>query len=347
MLHQIDHLPPQLLDCHPKALADFLPGPTLMQLRGRRAQPLFISLLLHGNEFTGLLALQQLLQKYHNSELPRDVIVFIGNVSAARQGLRRLDGQPDYNRVWPGAEQHLLHNPEARMMQEIVDFVSKQALFASVDIHNNTGLNPHYACINVLDHRFLQLATLFGRTVVYFLRPRGVQSMALAKLCPAVTLECGRPGEPNGVSHTMEYLDACLHLSEIPAHSVAEHDIDLFHTVAQVKINDDISFSFREQDADVIFNDDIDRLNFRELPGGTTLGIVRSIDRKLICARDEQGVDVTDRYLSSFDHRLVLTRQVMPSMLTLDERVIRQDCLCYFMERLTLEAVPAHGPKLY
>ena len=28
---------------------------------------------------------------------------------------------------------------------------------------------------------------------------------------------------------------------------------------------------------------------------------------------------------------------VMPAMLTLDERVIRQDCLCYFMERLVYE----------
>jgi hypothetical protein len=209
-----------------------------------------------------------------------------------------------------------------------------------VDIHNNTGLNPHYACVNVLDHQFLQLATLFGRTVVYFLRPRGVQSMALATLCPAVTLECGRPGEPNGLRHAVEYLDACLHLSEIPKHPVAEHDIDLFHTVAQVKVNEDTSFSFREEEADVIFNDDIDRLNFRELPGGTSLGMVRNIGRKLFSARDEHGLDVTDRYLGNIDQRLVLNRPVMPSMLTLDERVIRQDCLCYFMERMTLEAVP-------
>jgi succinylglutamate desuccinylase len=342
MLHQIDHLPSKLLDCHSRALAAFLPGPTLMHLRGRRAQPLFISILLHGNEYTGLLALQQLLQKYKDLELPRNVSVFIGNVSAARQGLRHLDDQPDYNRVWPGAEEHLLLSPEARMMQEVVDIVSKRALFASVDIHNNTGFNPHYACVNVLDHQFLQLATLFGRTVVYFLRPRGVQSMALAKLCPAVTLECGKPGEPNGVDHVADYLDACLHLSEIPQHHVAEHDINLFHTVAQVKINAGISFSFREQYADVVFNDDIDRLNFRELPEGTTLGVVRNVDRKLFSARDEQGVDVTDRYLSSsINHRLVLNRPVMPSMLTLDERVIHQDCLCYFMERLTLETVPS------
>jgi hypothetical protein len=30
----------------------------------------------------------------------------------------------------------------------------------------------------------------------------------------------------------------------------------------------------------------------------------------------------------------VLTKCLMPAMLTRDERVIRQDCLCYLMERL-------------
>jgi len=117
-------------------------------------------------------------------------------------------------------------------------------LFASVDVHNNTGLNPHYACVNRVDDRFFQLATLFGRTVVYFIRPRGVQSMALAELCPAVTLECGQVGQSLGVAHATDFLDACLHLAEIPDHPVAAHDMDLFHTVAVVRIPDGVPFGF-------------------------------------------------------------------------------------------------------
>ena len=35
---------------------------------------------------------------------------------------------------------------------------------------------------------------------------------------------------------------------------------------------------------------------------------------------------------------LRLQRAAMPPMLTLDERVVRQDCLCYLMERLPLPA---------
>jgi hypothetical protein len=33
---------------------------------------------------------------------------------------------------------------------------------------------------------------LFSRTVVYFQQPFGVQSAALATICPAVAVECGR-----------------------------------------------------------------------------------------------------------------------------------------------------------
>jgi hypothetical protein len=36
------------------------------------------------------------------------------------------------------------------------------------------------------------LARLFSRPVVYFERPVGVQSAALAKICPAVTRPCCR-----------------------------------------------------------------------------------------------------------------------------------------------------------
>jgi succinylglutamate desuccinylase len=89
-----------------------LPGPALIHLPGRRIPPLFVSVLLHGNEDTGWLAAQSVLKKYATVELPRALSLFIGNVEAARTGLRRLDGQPDYNRVWPGSEE--AHPPKRR-----------------------------------------------------------------------------------------------------------------------------------------------------------------------------------------------------------------------------------------
>ncbi len=343
MLTQIDYCPPELLDCPATALHHHFPGPTLIHLQGRRQKPLFISVLLHGNEITGLLAVQTLLKKYLWKELPRSLSIFIGNISAAREGLRRLNNQPDYNRIWPGGTH--LQSPEAEMMQKVVDVMAAREVFASVDIHNNTGLNPHYACVNVLDHRYLQLATLFSRTVVYFIQPRGVQSLAFARLCPAVTLECGKPGEERGLKHAIDYLDACVHLSEIPRHPVVDHDIHLFHTVAQVKLVEEVTFSFEDEDVDIVFSDDLDHLNFREIPAGTVFGTVRENDKKVLAVTNENGFDVTSTYVEVTEGRLAISKSLMPSMLTLDDRVIRQDCLCYLMERLSLDAVPIRNAK--
>ncbi len=339
MLTELDLIPDGLLDVEATELWRHIDGPTLIHLKGRREPALFVSILMHGNEIVGWQAVRELLRGYAGADLTRSLSLFIGNVAAAAQGLRHLEGQSDYNRIWPGSE--LPVTPEHRMMQSVVDIMGRRGVFASVDIHNNTGLNPHYACVNVMDNRFLHLATLFSRTVVYFLRPKGVQSMAMARLCPAVTLECGKVGQVHGVVHARDYLQACMHLSGHPQHSVAAPDIDLFHTVAQVKVPQDISFGFDEPEVDLQLALDLDHLNFRELPPGTSLGRVRNGNAIAVEVRDERGRVVRDQFFRLEDDELRIRVPVMPSMLTKDRQVIRQDCLCYLMERYNTQVPSA------
>lgn len=333
MLNILHHLPAGLLTADVTQLHELLGGPTLIHLEGRRTPALFVSVLLHGNETSGFLALQKLLQQYQDKSLPRAMSIFIGNTEAARFGQRRLDNQPDYNRIWPGGI--VEDTPEHQMVQQVFDIMHEQTIFASIDLHNNTGLNPHYACINRLDRQYLHLATLFNRTVVYFTKPTGVQSLAFAELGPAVTLECGQVGQQLAVNHALDYLHACLHLSEIPDHAVAEHDIDLFHTVAVVKIPTHIRFGFTDENVDVRFSPDMDHFNFRELPIGTYLATVSDGISQPFDTRDEHGREVSDRFFQVQDGQLLTTIPVMPSMLTLNTEVIRQDCLCYLMERIS------------
>jgi hypothetical protein len=307
-----------------------------MHLPGRRPQPLFITVLAHGNEGTGYYAVQALLQRYRDQELPRALSIFFANVTAASQKLRFLDGQADFNRVWPGTENP--DAPEAAMMQQVVDSMRQRGAFASIDIHNNTGINPHYACINRVDNQFLHLASLFSRTVVYFIRPLGVQSMAMSCVCPAVTIECGKPDHEYGLEHARDYIDACLHLNELPGHPVPSHDIELFHTVATVKVPEELSFGFDEESVDLRLIGNIDHLNFRELPAGTRLGRLRPGASATLDVRDENGQPIHDHYFAIEGDTLVTRRPVMPSMFTLDKRIIRQDCLGYLMERLLPES---------
>jgi len=328
-------LPEGFLRASATQLHRILPGPTLIHLPGRRTEPLFVSVLLHGNEDTGLKAIQSLLADYRDRVLPRAMSVFVGNVRAAAQGQRHLEGQPDYNRVWPGTETSGLL--EHAMMQDVVAQMRSQHVFASIDIHNNTGINPHYGCVNRLDAPFLHLATLFSRIVVYFKRPLGVQAAAFAPVCPAVTVECGKPGNLGSEAHAAAFLEAALHLDHFPEQPVPAHDLALYHTVATVKVAHEVRFAFGGGDAQVWFEPDLDRMNFRDLPAGTRLAKVAADCRQPLLVLDEDGSEVAERYFEIRGGELRTRHPVMPSMLTLNEQVIRQDCLCYLMERLAYE----------
>jgi hypothetical protein len=115
---------------------------------------------------------------------------------------------------------------------------------------------------------------------------------------------------------------------------VASHDVELFHTVATVKIPEQVSFSFDDQAGDLHLLSNIDHLNFRELPSGTQLGWLQDGTTLQLDVRDDNDQDVRDRYFAVTDNRLVTARPLMPSMFTLDKDIIRQDCLGYLMERL-------------
>jgi succinylglutamate desuccinylase len=334
LLSERDDLPASLLAVDAPGLHAQLGGPTLFHLPGRREPTLFVSVLMHGNETGGWDAVRALLRDClvaDGYDLPRSLSLFVGNTEAAAHGVRHLPEQPDYNRVWPGSETR--GTPEHALMEEVLSRMADREVFASIDVHNNTGINPHYACVNVLEHRSLHLAALFGRTVVYFVRPRGVASMALAAIGPSVTLECGKVGQHHGVDHAVDYLRACLQLSEIPDHPVAAHDIDLYHTVAVVRVAPGHSFGFGPGSEPIRFPRQLDSMNFRELPVGSLMaecgpGLAYPLD-----VRDETDQPVFERYFAMEEDRLVTRVPVMPSMLTCDPEVIRQDCLCYLMER--------------
>ena len=334
LLSELDEMPLSLLETAADGLHDVLGGPTLFHLKGQREPALFICVLMHGNETSGWDAIRKVLLDHLDNDglrLPRSLSLFIGNTAAAQLGVRHLPDQPDYNRVWPGSETH--GTPEHELMKSVMDSMADREIFASIDLHNNTGLNPHYACVNVLEHQSLHLAALFGRTVVYFVRPRGVASMAMAALGPSVTLECGKVGQEHGVEHATDYLRACLHLSAIPSHAVPTHDIDLYHTVAVVRVPPERPFTFGDQDGAIRFPRDLDKMNFRELPVGSLIAECPSEPDLPLDVRDEQDRQVAEQYFMLEDGRLVTRVPVMPSMLTCDPEVIRQDCLCYLMER--------------
>lgn len=336
-LHYRDDLPQGFLDCAAQDLWRLFDGPTLIRLPGRRAPPLFVSILLHGNEHSGLAAVQQVLRHRLPQGLPRSLMLLVGNVAAAREGVRRLDGQPDYNRVWPGAVDHA-GSPEAGAMAEACAAVLRAGAFAAIDLHNNSGLNPHYSVVCELDPRNLTLATLLSRTAVWFRGLPGTQTTAFAGKLPAIAAECGQPGPPANAAAAARLVDGALELAEFPAHPVRRQDIDLYHSLAVVRVREGVEMSFAGEPAELRFDPALDHLNFRELDAGAAFG--ETAHPMPLAVTAEDGSDATDAFFANEAGVLRLRRAAMPAMLTRDARIVRQDCLCYLMERVPAGLLP-------
>jgi len=339
-LPQFDGFPEALLETSATELWRLLPGAALFRIPGRRREPLFLTVLQHGNEDTGWRAAQAVLRRYRGSRLGRSLLLFVGNVAAARENVRTLPHQDDFNRCWPGTARP--DRPLARMLRDVVEMVRRAAPFASVDIHNNSGYNPHYACVSSLKESHLQLARLFSRTVVHFEQPLGVQSAALAQVCPAVAVECGRAGEPASVAHATEFIESVLALEHFPEHMVPASDLDLMATRAIVKIPAAASFSYDGSDADFRLRADLDHLNFSELDPGTLFG---HLGRAGTCRFEVEAAgaygDADTGAGPYFDYaggEVRLAQRAIPAMLTLDPRAVRLDCLGYLMRRIARAA---------
>ena len=65
-LHTFESIPQGFLDTPVNAMHRVLPGPSLIHIAGKAHPPLFIATLLHGNEPTGIAAVQRLLKKYND-----------------------------------------------------------------------------------------------------------------------------------------------------------------------------------------------------------------------------------------------------------------------------------------
>ncbi|MFU8816640.1 MAG: succinylglutamate desuccinylase/aspartoacylase family protein [Pseudomonadales bacterium] len=328
-LRRFQHAPPGLAECAATELAGFLGGPALVHVQGRRDPPLLVSVLLHGNEQSGWNGVRRLLDRA--VELPRSLLLFIGNVAAAAANLRTLPHQQDYNRIWRGAS-----GAEGALAREVLDLLTHRPLFAALDLHNNTGHNPHYSVLTDLNADNLGLAYLFSEKAVYVEEPDTVMTRAIADRHPALAVELGPIGDPRCDDRAHDFVSRCLALDAIPAADATA--LELYRAEVRVHVADEAPFSFAGDglDTPLVLTSGVEGVNFHPLAAGTEFGAANSPVAQLLRVLDANHQDVTDSYFERRDGSIVLRQPVVPAMYTTDPLVIRQDCLCYFMKRMEL-----------
>ncbi len=328
-LKVIKEIPKELLSCNVKDIHALLEGPTIIHLSGKKEDALFVGALLHGNETTSFYSIQNLLNEYNDKELPRDLILFFGNTLAASKGFRHLPEQPDYNRIWEKGE-----TPEHKVAEQVLDYVSSKKIFASIDIHNNTGKNPFYGCVNYTKKSWIELASLFSKQIVYFTEPSEVLSNAMAQLCPSVTIEAGQPGEVEGIKEVFSYLKTVLNLEGFNE-NFDEMEAEVYHTIGRIMIDKNASVDFKNELAgeNLSFVDNIDENNFSLVKKNTHFGFSKNLES--IRAINNDNKDITeDIFIIDEDSSLKSNRMFIPAMFTKDIYIMKEDCMGYIMEKM-------------
>lgn len=323
-----DRLPEDLADMDVRDIGRVFPGPTLIEVEGDNTAPVYISTLLHGNETTSFQILQHLQRVLAHGRPPRSLMIFVGNVAAAAEGKRHLPDQPDFNRIWAGGD-----GPYHELAQQVAERARMNGIVASVDIHNNTGRNPIYGCVNTLRPQDLRLAAMFAPTAVYYLNPPTTQSISFSRFCPAITVECGQSGDPEGVAAATRLVDGVIGLERFPDSPPPPGTMDLYKTVGRILVDEAVELSFGEPGADLVLRSDLEAKNFETIEGGS-VWCETTLDDVPFRVVNEHGSDLTSQFFRRDGKRLVVTEDVVPSMVTRDRDIIRQDCLCYLMKPL-------------
>jgi len=292
---------------------------TLFHVKGQKEPALFLSCLMHGNENTGLLVIQELIKKYGTDNWPRSCYILFGNVEAAAVGKRQLDGDLDYNRIWKEGDL-----PENEKALSILKLMEKTPLFASLDIHNNTGRNPHYTVVVKQHQDHLNLAALFGETSVFFGERIGAFTENFGDFCPSVTIEAGLPGVESGTTAVLNFIEKLMPLDEMPRE---KPKLNLLEVFGIIKIPEKNTVGVGDEEADIVFPADLDGNNFKPLEKAAV--IAQTGQNCQLSVQDLKGNDIN--YLSNQDGQVVVKEPFIPAMITLDTKIIKSDCLCYMM----------------
>jgi hypothetical protein len=333
-MREIDRLPAGFLTVTARKLHRLLPTPTLIHLAGTNPRPLFVSVLLHGNEDAGLQALQRVLTRRQGVVLPRALSIFVGNVEAARAGVRRLDHQPDFNRIW----KVLPSSSELeRMAARVIETMRQRDVYVALDLHNNSGRNPLYACVHALSNRHLALARRFApQALLVNVTPS--LGAAFATLCPTITCECGEIGNAQGVAQAAALIEHCLD-EDAPELPAAHDPLELYEAFAVLKVAPSLTLAGTHGEefagtADLELPHDLEALNFRALRAGQVIATTAP----QLAMEPVQTLRLSGEAIAGVLERkgreLRLAIDTMAAMLTRDERAIRQDCLGYLVQRV-------------
>ena len=311
----------EILECASTELHRYLDGPTIFDL-SNNAIPLFVSTLLHGNETSGWDAVRKFIQNRDLNQPENSLVVFVGNIEAAKTEKRRLPHQNDYNRIWCGGI-----SKEHCMAEQVVSYIAQKKPYFALDVHNNSGPNPHYGVLTNQLAECKSRARQFSDLAILALEQDEILSRRMNEICPAITIECGVPGEPRSSEVVYDYLCELTNpKSDTPTHT----DLSLYKAKYRVILKSATESGFEDFPE---FNCALDASNFALVEAGTLIATHAS-QNWFFEVTDFDGLDLTHEYLNFANGQVTLKQDTILGMFTRSPENILFDCVCYVLEHL-------------
>jgi hypothetical protein len=258
-----------------------------------------------------------------------DVLCLLGAVAAARRppgfAYRALPGRRDLNRCFRAP----FDGPEGATAQAMLTVLEQAGCEALIDLHNNSGHNPEYGVGTRLDEACLELVGFFASRFVHSTIRLGTLVEAVAAGLPAVTIECGRAGDPDADRAALDGLERYVEAERLVERAPA---IEILRDPVRVRVREAVSLSFGDGPRDGVgltLTPDLDRHNFEMVSAGTILGWVPDAGTWPIEAHGADEREVSAELFECRGGRLLTRVPIVPMMMTLDAAAARADCLFY------------------
>ena len=309
----------QLLKVEARELHRYLTGSTVFDLRKAGKRPFFVSTLLHGNETSGWDAVRRFISNYPDASF----VLLIGNVHAAAQNMRHLPDEVDFNRIWRQDPWHSYLN----------DLLETYTPWCGIDIHNNSGPNPHYSVVTDIRTPTLALATLFSNKVIFTDHTLDILAHGISAHCPALTIETGTVDDPISEQRTYDFLERLNTIDRVP--DTLQCEPETYATVGIVKVEHENG----GLDNYPVFEQSLEQKSFKTLPAGSPFITCLPPGWQVNVLDPAHDRDLTADFFEFRDSRAILKRDVVMSMFTHTPLLAIQDCVCYFLKTTSL----AHG----
>ncbi|WP_019616376.1 succinylglutamate desuccinylase/aspartoacylase domain-containing protein [Psychromonas ossibalaenae] len=316
-------------------IADFLSQfkrySALILFKGKDSQRpcRIITTLLHGNEPSGVYALQRLIT--NQTQPICDTYVFVASVRAATAEplfyFRMLPEHRDLNRCFSDIN---ISDQQGALALYIKEFIRGKRPELLMDMHNTSGESPAFSVSHVQDRRHASLCLLFSPFIIH----STIKVGALFEQdfnCPNVTIECG--GAANEMSHEIAYTG--LHrifraeISELKGE--AESPVWLNNPL-RLELKADTKLAYADSpcpQADLTLPLDIDSHNFGVWGADRPLGWLGDRGMNIFTVKGAQGKDHLADLFTCRNRQLFPAVSLHLFMITNRADIALSDCLLY------------------